>query len=150
MKHIIDRKTADAAKKGFTLIEVLAAIVIFSILIALVMNVVAGSLVISKNTEIATRNVVLCSGKMDEIKAKILGRSTDVAYSFGWGVDYTAAATAFPAPDTGFKFTVSDPDFPAALIRDIAVTVWYDEDNDSVMDANEKGFTFNTKVAKRD
>lgn len=144
------KKSTLTCLKGFTLIEVTGAIVIFSMLSALVMIVVAGSLMISKNTEIASRNIVLCSSKMDEVRAKILGRSTDLGYSFGWDVDYTQAATAFPAPDIDFKYTVADPDYPAALIRDIAVTVWYDKDGDGMLDSDENGMTLDTKVTKRD
>ena len=146
----VSNKSTLACVKGFTLIEVLGAIAIFAMLIALIMIVVAGSLVISKDTEITSRNIVLCSRKMDETKAKISGRSTDVGYIFGWNRDYTETAAAFPAPDAGYKYTVSDPNYPAALIRDVAVTVWYDEDGDSLLDSDEKRITLNTKITKRD
>ncbi len=143
-------KTSFICVKGFTLIEVLAAIVIFAILIALVMTVVVGSLMVSKSTEITSKNVVLCSGKTDEIKARVLGRSTDPGYLYGWDRDYAETATAFPPPNTKYKYTVADPDYPALLIRDIAVTVWYDENGDNVLDSKEKSITLDTKIAKRD
>ncbi len=148
---IADRKSIYInCVKGFTLIEVLASIVIFAVLIAIIMNVVAGSLMVSRNTEITTRSVVLCVGKMDEVRARIFGRSTNPDYLYGWDRNYSEAAAAFPSPHPDYKYTVADPDYPAALIRDIAVTVWYDRDDDSILDSDERGITFNTKVARRD
>jgi prepilin-type N-terminal cleavage/methylation domain-containing protein len=138
-------------KQGLTLVEVLATSVMMAVFIALAMTAVAGSLRISGNAEETSRCILLADRKMDEIKSKVLGVSIDPGYSFGWNQDYSQTG-AFPSPDLDYRYSITDPDYPASgnYIRDISLTVWYDKDGDGTQDSSEKSVTRDTKIARRD
>ena len=60
---------------------------------------------------------------------------------------YDESATAFPAPDTMFKYTVTDSF--TADIKDITVKVWYDENDNDNRDEGEQMVELETKVSRR-
>jgi hypothetical protein len=75
---------------------------------------------------------------MEEIKSLI---------NSSYSVNRTQSATAFPSPNSLYKFTVADDG--GANIKVINVTVWNDNDGDNTIDSNEYSVSLDTKVANR-
>jgi len=126
------------SSKGFTLIEVMTATALIGLVLVAVMQIVPGMLKVSRQVEVTTKATFLAEKKIEEIRSLICA---------DYSVDRTQAATAFPSPDTLYKFTVSDD--AAANIKVINVTVWNDDDGDNVVDANEYSVSLDTKAADR-
>lgn len=130
-------------EKGFTLIEVLLAIVILSIAIIPLMQIFPQASLMATDSQRETRIGFLAQQKLEQVKGQALN------YFFG---NYTVSATAFPSPDSDFKYTVNY--FTASgddgnQIRAIKVRVWYDDNNNGVLDGNENMIELNTKVSRR-
>lgn len=130
-------------EKGFTLIEVLLAIVILGIAIIPLMQIFPQASLIAANTKQETRIGFLAQQKLEQVKGQAL------AYFYG---NYSESATAFPSPDSDFKYTVNY--FTASgddgnYVRAIKVTVWYDDNNNGIIDGSENMIELNTKVSRR-
>lgn len=128
---------------GFTLIEVLLALVILSIAIIPLMQIFPQASLISTDSQRETRIGFLAQQKLEQVKGQAL------SYFFG---NYNESATAFPSPDSDFKYTVSY--FTASgddgnQIKAIKVRVWYDDNDNSIVDGNENMIELTTKVSRR-
>ncbi|MFH0731527.1 MAG: prepilin-type N-terminal cleavage/methylation domain-containing protein [Candidatus Omnitrophota bacterium] len=130
-------------KRGFTLIEAIASVLLIGVAIVPIAKILTQSFVISTKEERFTKVVFLAERKIEEVKNKAL---------YDFNTDRDQSATAFT--DTGFtnyKYTVADniiEDDDSAL-KQIQVIVWHDEDNDNAVDANEESITLDTKIAER-
>lgn len=123
---------------GFTILEVLFTIIILSIVLIPMMKMLPDALILDARMESETKVAFLAQRKMEEVKSKAV---------YDFSQDYTEFATAFPAPDSAFKYTVSDDQ--GSGIKEIAVVVWYDKDGDNSVDADEEDIELNTKIAER-
>ncbi|MGQ9608145.1 MAG: type IV pilus modification PilV family protein [bacterium] len=128
---------------GFTLIEVLLALVILSIAIIPLMQIFPQASLIATDSQRETRIGFLAQQKLEQVKGQVL------SYFFG---DYNESATAFPSPDSDFKYTVSY--FTASgddgnQIKSIKVRVWYDDNDNNIVDGNENMIELTTKVSRR-
>lgn len=126
-------------ESGFTLLEILLTIIILSIALIPLMEMIPHALVLDKGIERETQAVFLAQQKLEEIKGKAI---------YDFSPDYSESATAFPSPHSAYKYTISDN--LDTGIREIAVNVWYDEDDDNTIDENEAEVELNTKIAERD
>ena len=129
--------------KGFTYLELLAAIVITAAALVPIMRVLPEGMTAATRVERLTRSALLAQNKMDAIRSQILGTNA----SYGFSKDYTESATAFPAPDDDYRYTVSDDQ--GADIKVLNVTVWFDEDGDGSQDADEESVSLDVKIADR-
>ncbi len=129
--------------KGFTYLELLAAIVITTIALVPIMRVMPEGMTAATRVERLTRAALLSQSKMDEIRSQILGTNA----SYGFNKDYTESATAFSAPDDDYNYTVTD--YHGANIKVLNVTVWFDENGDDSQDAGEESVSLDVKVADR-
>lgn len=128
---------------GFTLIEVLLALVILSIAIIPLMQIFPQASLIATNSQRETRIGFLAQQKLEQVKGQAL------SYFFG---DYNESATAFPSPDSDFKYTVSyftTSGDDGNQIKSIKVRVWYDDNDNSIVDGNENMIELTTKVSRR-
>ena len=130
-------------KKGFTYLEILAALVILAVALIPIMRVMPEGMAATTRVERLTRGGLLAQSKADEVRSQILGTNP----SYGFSKDYTESATAFPAPDSSYKYTVSDDN--SANIKELNTTVWFDEDNDGVQDSDEENVSLDVKIADR-
>ena len=126
-------------ESGYTLLEILVAISILSIVLIPLMEMLPRTLLMSSQLERETKVAFLAQRKVEDVKCRAI---------YDFSVDYTESAAAFPAPDSSYKYTVSDDQ--GAEIKEIAVTVWYDEDNDNSVGGDEEQIVLYTKFAKRD
>lgn len=129
-------KTTD--RRGFTLIEVLAAVVLIAVALIPIMLIVPQMLGNSLKTERLTTVIFLGENKMEEVKRNVIT---------AFAVSRDNPAAAFAAPYGGYKYTVSDDE--GAAIKVIGVQAWYDEDGDNVLDSGEVSITIDTKIADR-
>ena len=102
------------------------------------MKLLPEALVLDAQMERETKVAFLAQLKMEEVKSKAI---------HDFAQDYTESATAFPSPDSDYKYTVSDDQ--GTGIKEITVNVWYDRDGDNNIDADEEDIDLNTKIAKR-
>lgn len=130
-------------KRGFTLVEILLSIVLFGLAVVPLLAGFARSTLSSIQNERETRVVFLAEQLIEHIKGQAINNFTG---------DYTQPATAFPDPDSMFKFTVdyyTSTGDDGNLLKSIHVTVWYDSDGDDTVDTEEEQIELFTKVAKR-
>ncbi len=132
MRHTINDK------RGFTLIEVLAAIILIAAALIPIMIITTQIIEKSLKDEHLTKIIFLAEGKIEDTKRSVVN-------NFAASVDETA--TAFDSPDEKYKYTVSDDE--ASDIKVVQVSVWYDENDDDALDSNESNITLDTKVADR-
>ncbi|MFQ5951835.1 MAG: hypothetical protein ACE5JK_00295 [Candidatus Omnitrophota bacterium] len=130
-------------KKGLTYLELIAAIVIMALALVPIMRIMPEGMTATTRVERLTRATLLAQNKMDEVRSQIM--STNASY--GFNKDYTETVTAFPAPDDDYKYTVADDQ--GANIKELNVTVWFDEDDDDSQDTDEQSVGLDTKVADR-
>jgi prepilin-type N-terminal cleavage/methylation domain-containing protein len=123
---------------GFTLLEILLTIVILGIALIPLMELLPRALVHDAQVERETKVAFLAQQKLEEVKSKAI---------YDFNQDYNESATAFPSPDSTFKYTVSDDQ--GSEIKEIAVNVWYDRNGDNDIDDDEEEIELNTKVAER-
>jgi len=131
------------SQKGFTLIEMMMAIIILGIAIVPLMEMISRASITSSTNEQETRIVFLAQQKLEQVKSLALTNFTD---------DYTQAATAFPSPDLAYKYTIyyyTSGGDDGNLIKSIRVRAWYDSNSNNSADTNEPQLELNTKVAKR-
>ncbi len=132
-----------ANTKGFTYLEVLAAMLIMSIAIVPIIRLNAGAMTVASEIEHLTKVSFLAQNKIDEVRSRALGTNA----SYGFGVDYTESVAAFPSPDDSYKYTVADDD--GTNIKVLNVTVWFDDDDDDVLDSDEESVSLDVKIANR-
>lgn len=125
-------------KRAFTLIEVLASVMLVAIALAPLMMIMPQIIQNSLKSERLCKVVFLAEGKIETIKRSVIN-------SFSTSRD--EAVTAFGAPFTSYKYTVSDNE--AAGIKNIQVTVWYDDNGNNAFDAGEDSIMLYARIANR-
>lgn len=125
-------------KKGFTLIEVLAAIILIAVALIPIMTIVPQMIENSLNTEKLTKVIFLAEKMMEETKRDAINDYDNF--------DGNASATKFD-PSEDYKYKVSDD--RGSGIRVIQIEVWHDEDGNNAADSGEQSITLNTKIADR-
>ena len=123
--------------KGFTLIEVMTAMALLGLVLVGLMQIVPSMLKVGTKIEIITKSTFLAEKKMEEIRSLIKSDYTK---------NYTQTATAFSAPDSLYKFTISDD--ADVNIKVLNVTVWKDTNGNGVVDSTEYSVSLDTKVAR--
>jgi prepilin-type N-terminal cleavage/methylation domain-containing protein len=126
------------SRKGFTLIEVMTATALVGLVLVALMQIVPSMLKVGTKVEVVTKATFLAEKKLEELRGLIFAN---------YSVNRTQAATAFPSPDSLYKFTVSDNN--AANIKVINVTVWNDKDGNGVIGSDEYSVSLDTRVADR-
>jgi prepilin-type N-terminal cleavage/methylation domain-containing protein len=125
-----------AKTKGFTLVEVLASVVILTGAVVPLITFSADSLSASLEIERGVKSVLLAEGEMEKIKS-VLRESFDTdftAWSNDLGNNYLASRTSTEVSST---------------LKIIEVSVGYDTDKDSSLGADEVIVTFSTQYAQR-
>jgi prepilin-type N-terminal cleavage/methylation domain-containing protein len=131
------------SKRGFTLVEILAAIAIISFGIAPIVSLLPEGMKSLRKVERTTMDVLLAQYKMDEVRSQILG--LNASYGFDKSGGYDGSGTFTLNPDYAYSVT----DDMGADIKEISVTVWMDENGNGSFDTGEEYVTLDTKVAKR-
>ena len=120
-----------ADRRGFTFLEVLAALAILSIALVPIMTWVPSSIQAKRKASQQTTAIFLAQSKIEELHRDILNN---------FDFDYNVNNTAFSAPYQKFRYRVNDNLKPN--LKTIKVRVWHVE--------NPKGkIIFDTRVARR-
>lgn len=116
----------------------MAATALIGLVLVALMQIVPGMLKVGTKVEVVTKATFLAEKKLEEIRSLI---------NSSYSVNRTQAATAFPSPDSLYKFTVADD--AGANIKVLNVTVWNDKDGDGAIDSDENSVSLDTKAANR-
>ncbi|MCK4519555.1 MAG: prepilin-type N-terminal cleavage/methylation domain-containing protein [Candidatus Omnitrophica bacterium] len=128
------------SKRGFTLIEVLASILLIVVALIPIMMIVPQMIENSLTDERLTRVIFLGENKMEETKRGVVSdydvdRSASGSFSL-LGSDYE-----------DYKYIITD--YNTAGIKTLTVQVWYDENGDDTLDFDEQSITLDTRVADK-
>ncbi len=124
-------KNKKSSNKGFTFLEVLAAILIMSAALVPILSWVPVSLQTKKKAENKMVAIFLAQSKFEELRIAALSNFT---------TDYDAANVAFPAPYQNFRYTITDD--ANVNLKTVSVRVWdKDQPNDKII--------FYTRIAPR-
>ncbi|MGB8227141.1 MAG: prepilin-type N-terminal cleavage/methylation domain-containing protein [Sedimentisphaerales bacterium] len=128
--------TKEIKTKGFTLVEVLASILILSGTIVVLVTYTADTMLTSLKTEQMVKSILLAEGEMEKIKntlRKSFGTNFTV-WPVSLGNNYLAARTS-----TDVSLT----------LKIIGVSVGYDTNQNGSLGTDEIIVTFKTQYAKR-
>ena len=133
--------TKQSLKRGFTLIEVLASIVLIALVLIPIMTIVPQMIENSLKSERLTKVIFLAERKTEEVMGELInnfGASIATSGNLGGNYEYTVALA-------------QDGSIPIADLKIITVRVWYDEDGDGTFDDDMELITIalDTKVADR-
>jgi prepilin-type N-terminal cleavage/methylation domain-containing protein len=126
-----------STNKGFTLVEVLASVLILTGVIVPFIQYAAENLRISLDIERRVKSTLLAEAEMEKIK-NVLRKSfqTDITiWSGSLGNNYLAGRTSADS---------------SATLKIIGVSVGYDADSNGSLATDEVMVTFTTQYAKRD
>ena len=124
-------------RRGFTLIEVLGAIVLLSVAIVPVMALIRNTLIITQKQEWNLRCLYLAKQKMEETMELLrddFSASITTSGNLGGNYEYTVALTQNGGISTD-------------ALKIITGTVWYDEDGDESIDSGEVNVVLSDKLA---
>jgi prepilin-type N-terminal cleavage/methylation domain-containing protein len=153
MKHI---SAGIRSQKGFTIIEIVAVLVISLVVILPLMKVVASSLEQSNEDQYLSHCAFLAQLKIEEVRSRAncytnaagAGAVCPVNIVAPGGSDFkenfsqTAAQCSFPAPFDKYECTVKYVSSTRSAgisdrLKTIQVRVWYDKDSDGSFDSGE-------------
>ncbi len=132
------RTKAPAIKKseGFTLTEVVIATSLLVIAIVPILKALTSAQVTSAIIERRTRSLTLAQAKLDEIRACSI---------YDYSSTFTETSTSL---DGSYLCNVKDTSVGAEL-REIEISVGYDLNGNSTLEANEIEITLTTLIAQR-
>jgi prepilin-type N-terminal cleavage/methylation domain-containing protein len=122
--------------KGFTLVEVLASVLILSGTIVLLIRYAADNLAVSLDIERRIKSVLLAEGEMERIK-NVLRKSFDT--------DFTTWSNSL---EDNYLVSRTSTDVSTTL-KIIVVSVGYDADVNGSLETDEIMATMTTQYAKR-
>jgi prepilin-type N-terminal cleavage/methylation domain-containing protein len=102
--------------RGFTLIELIATLVILSIALLPLLNWVPLSIQTQLKAERKTKAIFLAQGKIEELRTAIINN---------FNQDYNLNPSAFNPPDQNFRYSITD-DLNSNL-KTISVKAWHIE-----------------------
>ncbi len=117
-------------KRGFTFLEVLAALIILSVALIPIISWVPLSLQTKRSAEHKTTAIFLAQSKTEELRYRIIANFTP---------NYTNSS-AFPSPYQDFRYNVTDN--LDANLKTISVKVWH-------IEKPQDETIFYTQVARR-
>jgi len=112
--------------KGFTFLEVLAALVILSVALIPLLTWVPTSISTKIKTESYTTAMFLCQGKMEELRFKLITNFVDESDSGG----------AFTPPFDDFSYSVTYDTSLHPYLKQLSVEVWHNDspEDETVLD----------------
>ena len=130
---------------GFTFLEIILTIAIMSIAMIPIMRILPDALVATSRLNRLAIKSLLAERKMEELRHQILGRNPD----YGFGKNYsTSNPIAYQSPYNGFYYLISDEDTLIGYQKSITVTIWFDDNNDGIIQQSEI-FNLTTFFANR-
>ncbi|NQY73781.1 MAG: prepilin-type N-terminal cleavage/methylation domain-containing protein [Candidatus Margulisbacteria bacterium] len=128
-------------QNGFTLIEILVSMFLVLPMLMILVDLVPVQIRMDRKADNMTKNVTLAVMKMEEIRSQV--NSTDKR--LGYQKNYSQTAAKFSKPNITYKYTVKDSHHPQ--LKNVSVTVWNDQNNNSFIDSNEESYALFTQIA---
>ncbi len=121
---------------GFTIMEVVVASSLLLLAIVPILKALTAMHLNSTRIERKTKSLLLAQAKLDDIKARTI---------YGYASSYVQSNTVL---ETSYLCNVADTGF-GSDIRTMTVSVGYDTDGDSELNAEEVEVTLTTYIANR-
>lgn len=132
----MNQKSRRETRSGFTLVEVLAAMMLIALALVPVVKALAHAQVTGTRSQRATQSLFYAERVIEDVRAELLEAFT---------TDVTALSGALPG---GFVCVVSGAN-DGNLLKLVRVQVGFDEDRDGGLDSGEIVVTLDTKVAHK-
>jgi Tfp pilus assembly protein PilV len=130
---------ANRRNKGLSIIEVAMASALLIVAMVPVIRSLTKANMMSTDVERKTQALVFAQSKLDEIKARSI-------YNFGSSGSFTANNVALGG---SYLCNVADSTITANLLKQITVSVGYDDNGNGSLTDDKIGVTLATYVAKR-
>ena len=121
---------------GFTLVEVLAAVVLMAVALVPVLRALIGAQVVGTKAERTTRALVLAVQRIEEIRGTALT---------SFGTDFSTSSEVLSA---SYLCTVQDGQ-ESSTLKSVRVQVGYDVDADGILGGSEVDAVLDTLIANR-
>jgi Tfp pilus assembly protein PilV len=125
--------------KGLSIIEVAMASVLLIVAMVPILRSLTKANMLSSSIEIKTQCLVLAQGKLDEIRARSI-------YNFGSSGSFTASNVVLSG---SYLCNVTDTTITANLLKQITVSVGYDDNGNGTLADDKIEVTLATYVARR-
>ena len=129
--------------RGYSLLDTMAAGAVMAIVLVPSLSAMRHGLEFSRDAEVLQTTTTLCVGKMEEQLAEVAATFTETKDAG----DFSAQGFAGYNYSLSAVTDASSGGIPGRLMV-IEVTVWKDDDGDSVLDAGEINTILKTNVAK--
>ena len=129
--------------RGYSLLDTMAAGAVMAIVLVPSLSAMRHGLEFSRDAEVLQTTTTLCVGKMEEQLAEVaasFNETTDAGTFSAQGLE--GYKVSLWGDSNGFRGGIPD------RLMVIEVTVWKDDDGDSVLDAGEINTILKTNVAK--
>jgi Tfp pilus assembly protein PilV len=130
---------ANRRHKGLSLIEVAMASVLLIVAMVPILRSLTKANMLSSEVERKTQALVLAQGKLDELRACSI-------YNFGSSGSFTASNVVLSG---SYLCNVTDTTITADLLKQITVSVGYDDNGNGTLSSGEVEVTLTTYVARR-
>ena len=130
---------ANRRHKGLSIIEVVMASALLIVAMVPILRSLTKANMLSSSVETKTQCLVLAQGKLDEIKARSV-------YSFGSSGSFTASNVVLSG---SYLCNVTDTTITANLLKQITVSVGYDDNGNGTLSSGEVEVTLTTYIANR-
>jgi prepilin-type N-terminal cleavage/methylation domain-containing protein len=141
------KKTGCSGEYGFTMIEVLGAIVILAITIVPMLGLFTIAPALHLQREYLTRAAFLAQVRTEEIRDNLIDSFTGDFNKPNGAADDFPVSEGFEPSDSGYRYTIAhDTDDE---LKDVTIRVWHDDDGDNSPDAEEQIITIRTQVSRR-
>lgn len=126
-------------RKGLSIIEVTMASVLLIVAMVPILRSLTKANMMSTEIEKKTQSLVLAQGKLDDIRARSV-------YNFGSSGSFTASNVVLSG---SYLCNVTDTTITSNLLKQITVSVGYDDNGNSALSSDEVEVTLTTYIAKR-
>jgi Tfp pilus assembly protein PilV len=130
---------ANRRHKGLSIIEVAMASVLLIVAMVPILKSLTKANILSSEVERKTQSLVLAQSKLDNIRAHSI-------YNFGSSGSFTASNVVLSG---SYLCNVTDTTITENLLKQITVSVGYDENGSGTLSSNEVDVTLTTYFAKR-
>lgn len=136
-----------SSEKGFSLVEILVAIVLLAIAVTPMMGLFTIAPRMHQQREYLLRASYLAEFRLEEVKGLLIAAPDFAAADFNVTAGNFPGAQGFHPFDAGFRYNITHDS--GADIKNVTVTVWYSKDGNNSVDAGEQSFQLETRVTKR-
>lgn len=140
-------RTGCSGEDGFTMIEVLGAIVILAITIVPMLGLFTIAPALHLHREYLTRAAFLAQVRTEEVRDNLINSFTSDFNKPNGAADDFPVSEGFEPSDSGYRYIIIHD--AGDELKDVTVRVWHDDNGNNSPDAEEQVITIRTRVSRR-